>query len=197
MKNKHANEIVHVLIDSLPNFLPETFLISRLPHMKEAKIKEILAELIKNDQLEEMTDVRTKSGGPIKCYRIKNSNGIPIKQSIRVGDVEIPRMMGDSHPTVLCETMNEQIQRLAEYSDTLEKRFTDLVKKEQRKYWANLLGIFGAFISIIALIIVGLPKIITDTTLPFWDIVRINLSQLLPLSLVLALLVIVLRFIIK
>ena len=105
--------------------------------------------------------------------------------------------MSDSAQTFFPETLNEQIEKLAEYSDSLEQRFSELVKSEQRKYWSTIISVFGIFISVLSLIIIGLPKIKTDITRPFWEIVKINLAQLLPIAFVLAVFIMILRWVIS
>jgi len=93
--------------------------------------------------------------------------------------------------------LNEHMERLGQFSENLEKRFVGIVKKQQRRYWANAVGILGIFISIMAVIITGLPKITTDPSLPFWDVVILNLGQLLPLAVVLFILILALRWVVK
>jgi hypothetical protein len=52
-------------------------------------------------------------------------------------------------------------------------------------------------IAVFSLIIVGLPRIETDTSLGFWEIVSTNAAQLVPVAVVLAIFVVVLRWIVK
>jgi hypothetical protein len=62
---------------------------------------------------------------------------------------------------------------------------------------ATVAGVFGIFVSVLALILVGLPKIVTDPRLPFWAVVQLNLAQLLPIAIVLALFVLALRLVVR
>ncbi len=122
---------------------------------------------------------------------------MPVRETIKVGDLELPRLFSDAAANLFPEIYNEALERLAEYTRTQEDRFTKLVDRQERKYWANVVALFGVFISVLSLIIVGLPKITTDPSLPFWCVVRLNLAQLLPVAVLLMIFVLIARWVVR
>jgi hypothetical protein len=195
LKTKDA--ILNLLTERAPNFVNENVIRSRLAKYKEDAINEAIEELVSTDRIEKQIDERKEIGRPVQYYRFKSFENIPIRDTIKVGEVEIPRILSWASHRFFPEDYNETVERLAEYTDSLEKRFSDLVKEEQRKYWARIISVFGVFVSILSFVLVGLPKIQTDPSLPFWNVFLFNLAQILPLAAVLALFVIVLRIVIR
>jgi len=186
------NDILMVLLARVPNWVSEQTVRSRVGHAAAADVDAVLAELCTAGHLEREAD---PGGDPY--YRLTRRDGLPIRRTIRVGDSEIPRLLADSSPRFLPEHFNDAVEQLAELSTTLEQRFRRVVAEEQRRYWANIVGIFSVLVSVLALILTGLPKILSDPALPFWSAVLVNLSQLLPLAVALILLVLVLRWVVR
>lgn len=197
MADNLRTRILQILVDRIPNYVSEVVLRSRLPDARPDQIAAELAALVAADQVETQVDQRPAVGEPVTYYRLKAREGLPIRQTITVGDVVLPRLLSDSSPALFPENFNEALEQLSEHSKRLEDRFRRLVAGEQRRYWANAVGIFSVLVSVLALILAGLPKITTDPSLPFWVIVKVNLSQLLPLAFVLALLVVAMRWIVR
>ncbi len=197
MPESLKTRILRVLVDRVPNYVAEVTLRSRLPDAAPDELAATLAELVAANQAETQVDQRPAVGQPVTYYRLKARDGLPIRETIKVGDVELPRLLSDSSPALFPENFNEALEQLSEHSRRLEDRFQRLVAGEQRRYWANVVGIFSVLVSVLALILAGLPKITTDPSLPFWLIVKVNLSQLLPLAIVLALLVVAMRWIVR
>jgi len=76
----------------------------------------------------------------------------PFKKTLKIGDFVIPRVLSREQTRFFPEVFNETIERLGEHSDSLEKRFTKMVHEEQKKYWANVVGVLGVVVSVMALI---------------------------------------------
>jgi len=148
-------------------------------------------------QVESRDDPRPETGLSTQFYRLRSFQNLPIRETIRLGDVEMPRLMSDSSAGTFPEIYNEALEILAEYNRSLEARFERMVRTQERKYWANVVGLFGVFVSVLALVIVGLPKITTDPTLPFWSVFWLNVAQILPVALVLAVFVLVARWVVR
>lgn len=196
MSTEAEDKIIRLLIDRAPNLVNEWVLRRNLAEHEEAAVTSALRDLVKANRIIEKIDPRKAIGRPVRYYQLGSFQGIPIRDRIKVGDVEVPRLLSVAAAGYFPEDFNEAVERLAEYSDGLEKRFSELVKKEQRAYWGTIVSIFGVFVAILAFVLVGLPKITTDTSLTFWQIVKLNGAQILPLALVLALFVLLLRWII-
>lgn len=186
------NAILNLLRNRLPNFVGERLIKKRLSDYDENELTETLNELVKSEKIDDRTDP-----WGFRYFKIKGFDNIPHRETIKVGEVEVPRQLYGASPYLWPEEFNEAVERLADYTASLEKKFSDLVRKEQQKYWQNIVGIFGIFVAVLAFILVGLPKIQTNLTLPFWEVIIFNLAQVLPLAVVLAIFVLVLRLIIR
>lgn len=191
------DEILRLLLDRIPNFVPKTTIKVRVGGATEAEIDSALEQLVNSEQIEFRDDPRPQTGLSMRFYRLKSFAGLPIRETVTLGEVELPRLLSDSIVSLFPEVLNEAIEQLADYNRTLEVRFKGLVQAQQRKYWANVAGLFGVFVSVLALIIVGLPQITTNPQLPFWSLVQLNLAQLLPLAIVLAIFVCLIQWIIR
>jgi len=197
VSTKVEDEIVRLLIERAPNAVNEGILRRSLSEYGEAAVTATLEELVQSNRIVEQTDPRTAIGRPLRYYQLSSFQGIPIQENIKVGDVEVPRLLSIAGVGYFPEDFNEAVGRLAEHSAGLEKRFGELVRKEQRAYWGNIVSIFGVFVAILAFVLVGMPKITTDPSLAFWEVVKLNGAQLLPLAFILALFVLVLRWVIR
>ena len=198
MRGKPEDQILRVLIDRNPNHVSRET-INRLLSKKfdSAQLDEGFKVLCESEKIETSIDPRENSGLPITYYRIKDQSLYPVRPSITLGDMDVPRLLSYASPRYLPETLNEQIELLADYTENLEKRFGKVVEKQPRRYWANLIGIFGALLSVMALVITGLPKITVSSTMTFKEVFLVNSAQVLPVALVLALFVVVLRIVIR
>lgn len=144
MSGKPEDQILKILIDRNPNYVAkETFIRVLSKKYNLIQLDDAFKALLESKHIISFIDPREISGSPITYYRIKDPSIYPVRPSISLGDMDVPRLLSDANPTYLPETLNEQIELLADYTNNLEKRFIKLVKKQQRRYWANLLGIFG------------------------------------------------------
>lgn len=189
--------VLKLLNDRAPNYVSEWVILRRLSHHPQEKVRKVLDALTTEKILTKEVDPHETTGEPEALYRCRDWRGVAVRKTIQIGDMLVPRLLSDSNARFLPETLNEHLESMAEYSVKLEERFRELVKKEQRQYWANVVGVVGLMISILAVIMVGLPKIQTDPSLAFWDVALVNLAQILPLAIVLILLVLTLRRILR
>jgi hypothetical protein len=197
MRRNTRADVLRLLTDRIPNYVNELVIRDRLPEYDQSQVTTVLQELQSADLVEVKVDQQPSVGRAATYYRLKHFQGLPIRETIRLGDIEIPRLLSDSQPSLFPETFNEGNERLADYINNIEARFARLVRQEQSKYWGNVVGIFGVLVSVLALILTGLPKIVTDPSLSFFEVFKLNLAQLLPLGLVLALLVLALRWVVR
>lgn len=196
MAERVEDAIVRFLMDRAPNLVSEPVIRQRMKRYEASVISEALQKLTDDGKIVAEEDHRDRRAPSVNYYRLTSYDG-PFRDSITLADQEILRVLSYSSQRFLPEDLNEAIERLAEYTSGLERRFADLVRKEQRDYWANIVTVFGVFVSILALIIVGLPKITADPCLSPWTLVWLNLGQLLPIAVVLALFVFLLRCVIR
>ncbi len=198
MRGKAEDHILKILKDRNPNHIAKETIIRILPKkFSLIQLDDAFKALIESEQIVSKVDPRKVSDSPTTYYRMKDPSLYHVRLSTSLGDMDVPRLLSDANPAFLPETLNEQIEMLADYTDNLERRFRKVVEKQQRRYWANLIGIFGALLSVMALVITGLPKITVSSTMTFKEVFLVNSAQVLPIALVLALFVIVLRIIIR
>ncbi len=195
MNNKIKNEILAILCYRVPNFVSETFIQRHLKQYPSDIIRAELQSLVLTQIVKQAEHPKEKK--PLPYYCLAKTEGIPVRETIQIGDVEISRLLSDSMPQFFPETFNEAIEGLAVFSSNIESRFIKMLEGERRRYLANIAGILGVIVSVIAMVIVGLPKIQTDPCLPFFDVVLSNLAQLLPLSIAMSLLVFILWLVVR
>jgi len=191
------NQILKVIHCRAPNAVRIEWIRSELNEFSMEDIDNALKKMEKEEAITSNTDTRGGLLSAVKYYKLSDYNNIPVKETINVGGTDVHRLLSVSSPTNFPEEFNESIQELSKYSASLEGRFTNLVKKEQNKYWGQVITIFGAFVALLSIIIVGLPKITTDPNLPFWSIVQLNVAQLLPIVFVMVVFVVVLKWMFK
>jgi len=198
MHNKVKNEILAILCDRVPNYVSEALIQRHLKNYSHDEIRKELISLVKAKIIESNEDYRHDiEQTTIHYFRLIKRDGIPIRETIKVGDVEVPRLLADSQPSLFPSTSDEQLESIAEFSNNLETRFVKMIEKERRRYLADMTGILGIIVSVLAIVIVGLPKIQTDPSLPFLKVVLLNLAQLLPLSIALSVLVFLLWLVVR
>lgn len=198
MRGKPKDQIQKILIDRNPNYVSRGTITRALPkNFNLTLLDDALKDLVDSEKVVSEVDIQELTDLSITYYRMKDPSLYHVLPSIPLGDVDVPRLLSGSKIKFTSENLNEQIELLAGYTDNLERRFIKLVEKQQRRYWSNLIGIFGALLSVMALVITGLPKITVTSTMTFEEVFLINSAQILPIAIVLALFVIVLRIIIR
>lgn len=161
------------------------------------RIAAVLEELTSTGNAEVQVDPQDVSVITTKCYRLKAASALPVRRVVKVGDVEVSRLLFEQGPRFLPSTNDDQLGALAQYSHSLEKRFVELVREDHRRYWGNVVTIFAVFTSMLALLLAGLPKIDLGYHDEFWDIVTVSTAQLVPVALVLGVFVWVLRRVLR
>ncbi|NOT09433.1 MAG: hypothetical protein HOP28_14680 [Gemmatimonadales bacterium] len=197
MATSLRERLIRLLGDRAPNFVPDQVLNNRLQPHEPSEIAVILTALEADAIIERRDDPRDVSLTPQHYYRLKAYKGMPVRTSIALGGLELPRLLSDSAASLFPEILNESLELLSEYNASLEKRFQELVSAQERRYWAKVAGLFAALVSVLALVLVALPKIAVDPSLTFWKTVQVNLAQVLPLAIVLALFCLTIRRIVR
>jgi polyferredoxin len=116
---------------------------------------------------------------------------------IKIGDTQVPRAIETNYMETILEDVNEAIEVLSEYSDGLENRFSELSKAEMKKYWANLITLFGIFLAIFSLITVALPRIDFPYYYNYKEIFLANSVQVIPVAIVLGIFIVILKLIFR
>jgi hypothetical protein len=197
MKKNAQDEILRLLADRTPNLVGDLIIHERLSDFSFDELSEALSMLVASQKIRREQDPQEKLGRPQNYYRIADDQSLPIRHTILIGDIKVPRILEVSGMRFTPENVNEAIERLAEYANSLEGQFSRSVAKERRRYLADLIGLFGVFASVIALVVAGLPKIATDPSLSFWGVFKMNIAQLLPVAIVLGLFVYVTKKLIE
>lgn len=185
-EKKLENELMRKLNHRAPNAVPTKILIKELN--VDAQELKIVADSLKEKGMVKWTG----NGDGLELERYDN---IPIIESIKIGDTEVPRIMrGDS---VNPEPINYAIEKLAEYANSLESKFKDEFEKRMRSYWGNIITLFGIFISLFAFILSVANNSAFDAEWGFRTIFLNNLAILGPLLCVMAVFLILLKILFK
>lgn len=190
-----GGKILELLVRRAPNWVSLLTIRERLPEYQQNELDRSISELVEAGRVVEVVD--EQAGIKQRYVRLADYSSIPVRESIKVGTVEVPRVLASSGVTYVPETINEIVERLAEQSETLEQSFVEMVRKQQERYWANVVGVFGIFASVITLIVATLPNLNLDSTLPFWPGFLANLMILLPLAIVLGVFTVCVRLVIR
>ncbi len=197
MKRSSERAIHELLIHRAPNWISEVTIRERLAEFSPEELDEALRMLVDANKVQQETDPQANIALPRRYFKLSSYELIPIRETIRVGNVEIPRILSSALVKYAPEDFNEAVELLAEHSESLGRQFEESVREQQKRYWANVVGLFGIFASVIALLVTSLPNLKLDTALPFWASVLSNLSVLLPVAVVLGLFVVFARWVIR
>src|SRR5436190_2067466 len=96
MPSDPKTDVLHLLVDRIPNYVNEVTIQQRLKQHQTDTLTTALRDLVAVGTVEAKVDPQPSVGKPANYYRLKNFLGLPVRQSIRVGDVEIPRLLADS-----------------------------------------------------------------------------------------------------
>ena len=184
--------IVMFLLSRATNSVPGIILKAHLTEYDDATIREALENLTNAKRIfpqVPLGDVDQTN------FRLSSYQNYPVRKTIRVGNVEVPRVLSEHGVANFPEYFNEAVERLAEYTAAQEKRFGEIVRDEQRSYWSTIVTVFGVFVAIMALVLVSLPRITVGPSTNPGDIVLLNSAQVLPVAAVLFLFVLALRWV--
>ena len=194
MSGKVQNLILNQLYYRAPNWVGVPMLLQELSGVAtEEEINKGVENLVSNGLLIEEIDLRESKSTPIKYLKLASYDGLPVRDTIMVGDTEIHRIIASSSPQYFPEEFNNAVESLAKYNDRLESRFKEIIRKEQAGYWRSIVSVFGIFVAILALVFTSVLKVEKVPSLGFWDNFLFNLAQILPLFIVLLILLLILR----
>ena len=170
---------VHSLfVERAPNHLTVDNLVTLLGGLSTNQIETALNQLI-----EEGFIVERK--GKIKDdYALSSYDNIPSKQYINISGVKVPRLLAND--VARPEDVNVFFESLAKKTGALEDDFERRVDEKLKAYWANIIVLFGLFIGVFSLIITFVEKVELKSGETFWNVFLLNSAQVLPLALVLA-----------
>lgn len=94
-----------------------------------------------------------------KSYYIKYfPESFPIKEHIKVGKTLVPRLLdGD---VSRAEDVNSIIEAVVDYANSIDERIEKRVQEETSKIYKQMIGIFGVFVSIFAIIVISTEKML-------------------------------------
>lgn len=189
------NDILRLIADRAPNWVRAEIIIRRLSQYNAKDVRIAIDELVNDSKLE-----KPLPSGPIEgelkidydAYGLQSYENIPVRKDIKVGETLVPRILKTDLIQVTLEDINEQIETLAEFSQSIGDQLSTQFKEEIRKQWGDLIALFGIFVAVFSFILVGLPRIVVTISDGFWKILFTNTAQVLPVAIVLAIFVYVL-----
>lgn len=121
-------------------------------------------------------------GREYRSVALSDVTKYPIRDTIRVGDTDFPRMIaGDIAGG---EDLNAFIERLAEYEATLKRRIAELAALMTRRYWVNTATLLGAFVAVFALVLRSSEPLLVDDR-GWSEVLQLKFAEIAPLALVL------------
>ena len=192
------DDILRLVMDRAPNTVRKEIISRHLTEYSDKDVEKALRELVQKGKLESPLGHTGDSRAMVQAgYKLPADMDVPIRMTIQVGDVPIFRILQSDMIQLSLEDINEAIESLARYSETMESRSRELIREERRKYWANLIPLFGIFVAMFSFILISLPRIETSMQYSFWKTLEVNTAQILPVAIILALFVAVLRLVFR
>jgi tetrahydromethanopterin S-methyltransferase subunit G len=191
MSDAIKDDILKFLADRAPNWVRKEIIKNRLDKYDDEEIESTLGEMVKEKKIIQppaLHGTSTVSQG----YALPSYENIPIRRTIKVGNTEVHRVLQSDYIQTSLEDINEAVERLSEYSNSLEDRFQELFKEETKKYWGSIITLFGIFVAVFSLINVALPRLNMPAGQGFWAILWNNTAQVLPVAVILAIFIFVL-----
>lgn len=196
MNNDLSEKIISLIISKYPNPVSNTIISSRLQEFDESEIKKALDRLVELGQLKKEEEARDTIVIN-SYYQMPGDPNYPIKSFIKFGKHSIPRLLRFGNPKYLPENFNEAVELLAAHSDSLVQNYEKRIEDLKSDFWSKIFTTFATFISILALILTGIPKIQIQEKWTYLEVFTYNAAQLLPIFIFSVALIIVTRKITK
>lgn len=198
-------KLLEILYSKAPNSLSYDLIIEASPLTKEDTdtVLQGLIEkgiLVNDFNATNRKELVKKITERRKSYYIKEfPETYPFKEHIVVGDRIIPRLIdGDK---VRAEDINSIVEALVDYTNNIDSQIEKRVQEETAKVYKQMIGIFGVFVSIFAVIVISTDKMLRfspDILQNDWIWLFIKSSALfLPVGIVVGGLVLILSHITK
>jgi hypothetical protein len=180
MSDLDKNQVLALFHKRAPNFLTLDNIAYDLSGFDRNAIQKVVDELCGDGVL-----VKTEGKNKVKDhYALPSYDNIPVKEYMSISGIKVPRVLASDRPRP--EDLNIFFESLARRSASLESEFNKIVEEKLQSYWANIIILFGIFISLFALVVTFVEKVQVESGSSFWSVFALNLAQVLPLALVLA-----------
>jgi hypothetical protein len=196
MEERISDDIHHFLVSRAPNSVRFEIIKNNLKQYSDEQLRKGIADLIQSGIVEKELPIH----GTIPAstsFTLKETSNIPIRKYIKIGSTEVPRILKTDNIVTSLEDINEAIEQLSKYADSLETRFGELMKHEMKRYWGNLITIFGIFVAIFALIDFSTNKLTPSPSYDWETILLNNFAQVIPIAVVLGIFIFVLHRLFK
>ena len=87
-----------------------------------------------------------------------NYSNVQIIGDQKIGDSNVVRFL--PHTTLSGEDLNEIVEAVVEHTNSIEKTIEERIKQETSKIYAQMITIFGVFVSIFAIIVISTDKML-------------------------------------
>ena len=178
MKESLKTIIHSTLVERAPHGLTVDNLIQLIQGEGSKSIIDCLNQLIEEG-------IVSKREGNIKDdYCLTSYENIPTKKYININGIKVPRMLAND--TARPEDINLFFESLANKTAEIENTIEERLNEKLKSYWANIIILFGVFIGLFALIITFVQKVEIKGSETFWNVLSLNTAQVVPLAIVLA-----------
>lgn len=174
-----TKENIHsIFIERAPNSLTVDNLISLIQGESVKNIEACLKQLVEEKVIEE------RDGEVKKDYKLISYKNIPSKQYMNINGIKVPRLLAKDH--IRPEDVNIYFESLANKLTSIERTTEERINEKLKEYWANIIILFGVFIGLFSLIITFVEKVELKGGESFLNVLLLNVAQVIPLAVVLA-----------
>lgn len=161
--------ILKLLTDKAPNSVRIKRIYEKLDKHDEGQIDDAIEELqlnesiIKNIRKEKVNDIRY----PAIASELERRDSISLTHYPEDMYIEGDYPIGNNHVVRLLsgdvvegEDINEITEALKDYIDDINRTFDERIRNETSKIYKQMIGIFGVFVSIFAIIVISTEKML-------------------------------------
>lgn len=196
-KDLHKKMILELIYSKAPNCLTYDLIVEYSPLSKE-DTDNALDVLVEEGVL--VNDAKYTVNRAVlidnlikrrKSYYIKNlSENYPYTEHLKIGDKLIPRLIDGDRARA--EDVNAILNAVVEYTKDMDSKIIERVRVEANQIYRQMIGIFGVFVSIFAIIVISTEKMLRFSpdvlNRGWWSLFGQSLALYLPVALVIILL---------
>jgi hypothetical protein len=195
--------IVAYVMAKTPNGLQRRHIYNNFNHIDADKVDQAIDNMVEQDRLVKGFN---SSNASLKFKKLLDEHGNeiihlgeytgnePVNKTTQIGSSHIPRLLDNTR--LAAEDVNQLIEAVAVYQNTVKADLEEEVGKKIDKIYAQMIGIFGVFVSIFAILVISTDKMLRfDPSIldkySFWDLLIKSTALFIPVGIVIALLILV------
>ncbi len=197
--------IVAYVLAKTPNRVQRTHIYNNFNKISQDNIDNAIVELIGDKRLLSGPDANARLEKFAHLNILREEDKIclynytgkePICLTNKIGQFQIPRLLDGTR--VSAEDVNQMVEAIAIYQNDVKSEFEKETNRKVGEIYRQMIGIFGVFVSIFAVIVISTDKMIRFNpdilSLDWWQLLGKSSALFLPIGIIIGLLLwIVLR----